>query len=109
MFNEFRKDYALTITECERLSGIPHQRISEFEKAERNRRFKITKRMSDYARFIKEYRATHLTIREMAEQINEECERKRFARINSLMGEIHQKIERKKTIWQKIKNFFGVK
>lgn len=110
MFIEFRKDYGLSQNECEKLSGISHQRISEFERIEKKRRFKVTKKMCDYAKFIKEYRATHLTTREMAEQLAEENKGKvRINIIYALLGEIHDKMERKKTIWQKIKNFFGVK
>ena len=67
MLREFRNDYGFSLKDCERLSGIASQRISEFERKEDTRQYFVTKQMSKYIQWVKEYRSKHLTVREMAD------------------------------------------
>ena len=96
MLKQFRKDYGLTQKDCERLSGIPRQSIAYFEEKEDRKNYFVTKQMSRYIDWVRQYKASHMSIRETAECLAEQVEK-----------ENQQK--NKKTIWQKLKSLFGIK
>ena len=93
MLKQFRKDYGFTLKDCERLSGFSRQSISYFEEKEDRKKYFVTNKMSKYIDWVRKYRATHLSIKEMAECLEEEAIKKEIS----------------KTIWQKIKDLLGVK
>ena len=91
MLKEFRNDYGFTLSDCARLSGTPRQSIAEFELREKKKGYFVTKKMSKYIEWTRKYRASHMTVKETAENLAMETERKK---------------QKNKTLWQKIKNLF---